>query len=124
MNVQNRVSKAVSQIPTEVVQAGISTQKQQNSMINVTLLYSTDTAYDEKFLQNYTKINVIPEIQRVPGVGQAQVFGAKDYSMRIWLQPDRLTANNISVQEVLAAIQDQNVEAAPGKIWRGQQCFI
>ena len=119
VNVQNRVSKAVSQIPTEVVQAGISTQKQQNSMINVTLLYSTDTAYDEKFLQNYAKINVIPEIQRVPGVGQAQVFGAKDYSMRIWLKPDRLTSNNISVQEVLTAIQDQNVEAAPGRFGEG-----
>ncbi len=119
VNVQNRVSKAVSQIPTEVVQAGISTQKQQNSMINVTLLYSTDTAYDEKFLQNYVKINVIPEIQRVPGVGQAQVFGAKDYSMRIWLKPDRLASNNISVQEVLSAIQDQNVEAAPGRFGEG-----
>jgi hydrophobic/amphiphilic exporter-1 (mainly G- bacteria), HAE1 family len=119
VNVQNRVSRAVSQIPAEVVQAGISTQKQQNSMINVTLLYSTDTAYDEKFLQNYAKINVIPEIQRVPGVGQAQVFGAKDYSMRIWLQPDRLASNNISVQEVLAAIHDQNVEAAPGRLGEG-----
>ncbi|MDP9042708.1 MAG: efflux RND transporter permease subunit, partial [Bacteroidota bacterium] len=90
-----------------------------NSMINVTLLYSTDSAYDEKFLQNYTKINVIPEIQRVPGVGSAQVFGAKDYSMRIWLQPDRLTANNISVQEVLNAIHDQNVESAPGRFGEG-----
>ncbi|HEY4936139.1 MAG TPA: efflux RND transporter permease subunit, partial [Puia sp.] len=100
VNVQNRVSRAVSQIPAEVVQAGISTQKQQNSMINVTLLYSTDSAYDEKFLQNYAKINVIPEIQRVPGVGQAQVFGAKDYSMRVWLQPDRLASTDISVQEV------------------------
>src|SRR5664279_5369834 len=119
VNVQNRVSRAVSQIPTEVVQAGISTQKQQNSMINVTLLYSTDTAYDEKFLQNYTKINVIPEIQRIPGVGQAQVFGAKDYSMRIWLLPDRLNANNISVQEVLNAIHDQNVESAPGRFGEG-----
>ncbi len=124
VNVQNRVSRAVSQIPAEVVQAGISTQKQQNSMINVTLLYSTDSAYDEKFLQNYAKINVIPEIQRVPGVGQAQVFGAKDYSMRIWLQPDRLAANNISVQEVLAAIQDQNVEVGAGKIRGRQQRFI
>jgi hydrophobic/amphiphilic exporter-1 (mainly G- bacteria), HAE1 family len=119
VNVQNRVARAVSQIPQEVVNAGISTQKQQNSMINVTLLYSTDSAYDEKFLQNYTKINVIPEIQRVPGVGSAQVFGAKDYSMRIWLQPDRLTANNISVQDVLDAIHDQNVEAAPGKFGEG-----
>jgi hydrophobic/amphiphilic exporter-1 (mainly G- bacteria), HAE1 family len=119
VNVQNRVATAVSQIPTEVVQAGISTQKQQNSMIMVTLMYSTDSAYDEKFLQNYAKINVIPEIQRVPGVGQAQVFGAKDYSMRIWLKPDRMASNNISAQEVLTAIQDQNVEAAPGRFGEG-----
>jgi len=119
VNVQNRVARAVSQIPTEVVQAGISTQKQQNSMINVTLLYSDNPAYDEKFIQNYTKINVIPEVQRVPGVGQAQLFLAKDYSMRVWLQPDRLMANNLSVQDVLNAIHDQNVEAAPGKFGEG-----
>lgn len=115
VNVQNRLSKAVSQIPAEVVQAGISTQKQQNSMIMVPLLYSSDSTFDETFLQNYAKINIIPEIQRVPGVGQAMVFGAKDYSMRIWLRPDRLTANNLSPQEVLNAIRDQNLEAAPGR---------
>src|SRR6188768_3441210 len=80
VNVQNRVSKATSQIPQEVVQSGISTQKQQNSMIMVPLLYSDDSGYNETFLQNYAKINIIPEIQRVPGVGQAMVFGAKDYS--------------------------------------------
>jgi len=115
VNVQNRVSKAVNQVPQEVVQAGIATQKQQNSMIMVPLIYSTDSTYDETFLQNYAKINIIPEIQRVPGVGQAMVFGAKDYAMRIWLQPDRLTANNLSVQEVLGAIREQNIEAAPGR---------
>ncbi|MGN6495542.1 MAG: efflux RND transporter permease subunit [Agriterribacter sp.] len=115
VNVQNRVSKATNQVPVEVVQAGISTQKQQNSMIMVPLIYSTDSTYDETFLQNYAKINIIPEIQRVSGVGQAQVFGAKDYSMRIWLKPERLTANNLSVQEVLAAIREQNIEAAPGR---------
>ncbi|MBL7758641.1 MAG: efflux RND transporter permease subunit, partial [Chitinophagaceae bacterium] len=115
VNVQNRVSKATSQVPQEVVQAGISTQKQQNSMIMVPLIYSKDSAYDETFLQNYAKINIIPEIQRVSGVGQAQVFGAKDYSMRIWLKPDRLTAYNLSVQDVLKSIQEQNIEAAPGR---------
>ncbi|MEO5562744.1 MAG: efflux RND transporter permease subunit [Chitinophagaceae bacterium] len=119
VNVQNRVSKAVSIVPTEVVQAGISTQKQQNSMIMVSLLYSDDSTYDETFLQNYAKINIIPELQRVPGVGQAMVFGAKDYSMRIWLKPDRLTANNLSVQEVLSAINEQNLEAAPGRFGQG-----
>jgi len=115
VNVQSRVSKALSQIPQEAVAAGISTQKQQNSMIFVPLIYSTDTTYDEAFLQNYIKINVIPELQRIPGVGQATVFGAKDYSMRIWLKPDRLTANNLSAQDVLDAIKEQNLEAAPGR---------
>lgn len=115
VNVQSRVSKATSIIPQEVVQAGISTQKQQNSMIFVPLIYSNDPAYDETFLQNYAKINIIPELQRVPGVGQAMVFGARDYSMRIWLNPDRLTANNLSTKEVLDAINDQNFEAAPGR---------
>ncbi|HEY4653267.1 MAG TPA: efflux RND transporter permease subunit [Cyclobacteriaceae bacterium] len=115
VNVQNRVAKAVSLLPQEAVQAGITTQKQQNSMIMVPLIYSTDSAFDETFLQNYAKINIIPELQRVPGVGQAMVFGSKDYSMRIWLNPDRLTANNLSPQEVLDAIKDQNLEAAPGR---------
>jgi HAE1 family hydrophobic/amphiphilic exporter-1 len=115
VNVQSRVSRAVSQIPQEVIQAGISTQKQQNSMIMVPLIYSTDSTYDETFLQNYAKINIIPELQRVPGVGQAMVFGAKDYSMRVWLKPDRLTANNLSAQDVLNAIREQNLEAAPGR---------
>jgi hydrophobic/amphiphilic exporter-1 (mainly G- bacteria), HAE1 family len=119
VNVQNRVSRAVNQIPQEVVQAGISTQKQQNSMINVSSLYSTDSAYDEKFLQNYAKINITPELQRIPGVGSAFVFGSKDYSMRIWLLPDRLTSNNISVQEVMTAIHDQNIESAPGRFGEG-----
>ncbi|MET6996270.1 efflux RND transporter permease subunit [Chitinophaga defluvii] len=115
VNVQNRVSKAVSLLPTEVVQAGISTQKQQNSMIMVVNLFSDVEAYDETFLQNYAKINIIPEMQRVNGVGQAMVFGAKDYSMRIWLKPERLAANKLSPQDVLTAIREQNVEAAPGR---------
>jgi hydrophobic/amphiphilic exporter-1 (mainly G- bacteria), HAE1 family len=115
VNVQSRVSKATSQIPQEAVQSGISTQKQQNSMIMVPLIYSNDSTYDETFLQNYAKINILPELQRVPGVGQATVFGAKDYSMRIWLKPDRLTANNLSPQDVLNSIHDQNLEAAPGR---------
>ena len=117
VNVQNRVSKAVSQVPQEVVQAGISTQKVQNSFIMFVAVSSEDSAkYDELFLENYIKISLIPQIQRVPGVAQAQVFGTKDYSMRIWLKPDRLTANNLSPQDVLNAIKDQNLEAAPGRL--------
>lgn len=119
VNVQSRVSRATSQVPAEVLQVGISTQKQQNSMIFVPLIYSNDTAYDETFLQNYVKINIIPELQRIPGVGQAFVFGAKDYSMRVWLKPDRLVANNLSPQDVTNAIKEQNLEAAPGRFGEG-----
>ncbi|HTI58126.1 efflux RND transporter permease subunit [Mucilaginibacter sp.] len=115
VNVQNRVSKAISQIPQEVVQSGVSTQKVQNSIIMFVALTSKDTSYNETFLQNYIKINLIPQLQRIPGVGQAQPFGAHDYSMRIWLKPDRLTAYNLSPQDVTAAIKDQSLEAAPGR---------
>src|SRR5258708_1068654 len=115
VNVQNRVSKATSQIPAEVIQAGISTQKQQNSIIMFIGLYSTDTSYDETFLQNYAKINLIPKLQRIPGVADATPFGTKDYSMRIWLKPDRLVAYNLSPIEVTSAIKDQSLEAAPGR---------
>jgi HAE1 family hydrophobic/amphiphilic exporter-1 len=116
VNVQNRVAKATSLIPQEVIQAGISTQKQQNSIIMFVAVYSEDSAtYDETFLQNYIKIHLIPQLQRIPGVGDAQVFGAKDYSMRIWLKPDRLASYNLSPMEVTAAIRDQSLEAAPGR---------
>ena len=115
VNVQNRVAKATSQIPQEVIQAGIATQKVQNSIIMFLGFYSTDSAYDETFLQNYEKINLIPKLQRIPGVGDAQPFGTKDYSMRIWLKPDRLAAYNLSPMEVTGAIKDQSLEVAPGR---------
>ena len=116
VNVQNRVAKATSQIPQEVIQAGISTQKQQNSIIMFIGVNSKDSAYDETFLQNYIKINLVPKLQRIPGVGDAQPFGTKDYSMRIWLKPDRLVAYNLSPIEVTDAIKDQSLEAAPGRL--------
>jgi HAE1 family hydrophobic/amphiphilic exporter-1 len=116
VNVQNRVSKAISQIPQEVVQAGVSTQKVQNSIIMFVALKSSDTSYNETFLQNYIKINLVPQLQRIPGVGQAQPFGTRDYSMRIWLKPDRLTSYNLSPQDVTNAIKDQSLEAAPGRL--------
>jgi HAE1 family hydrophobic/amphiphilic exporter-1 len=120
VNVQNRVSRANSQLPPEVIQAGVSTQKIQTSFLMFVGLYSEDsTKYDELFLENYLRINVIPQLQRIPGVAQAQVFSSKDYSMRIWLKPDRLIANNLSPQDVLNAIKDQNLEAAPGRLGQG-----
>ena len=117
VNVQNRVSIANSQLPPEVIQAGVSTQKVQNSFLMFTGLYSEDSAkYDELFLENYLRINVIPQLQRISGVAQAVLFSSKNYSMRIWLKPDRLTANNLSPQDVINAIKDQNIEAAPGRL--------
>src|SRR3984885_6874578 len=84
-------------------------------------IYSEDSTYDETFLQNYVKINLIPKLQRIPGVGDAQPFGTKDYSMRIWLKPDRLVAYNLSPIEVTAAIKDQSLEAAPGRFGQGSK---
>ena len=117
VNVQNRVSQATSQLPAEVVQAGITTAKQQNSLIMVVDMYAEDDkTYDQTFLANYAQINIIPEIKRIPGVGQALIFGGnKDYSMRVWLNPSQMAAYNLTPKEVMAAIQDKNLEAAPGK---------
>lgn len=116
INVQNRVAQATNQLPAEVVQAGVVTAKQQNSFIMAINLYSEDEkSYDQTFISNYASINIVPEIKRIPGVGQAFVFGDKNYSMRVWLNPAQLAAYNMTPQEVMAAIQDQNMEAAPGR---------
>ncbi|WP_367773888.1 efflux RND transporter permease subunit [Flavobacterium sp. WC2421] len=117
VNVQNRVSQATSQLPPEVVQAGISTTKKQNSLLMVVDLYTENEAqYDQTFLANYSQINIIPDLKRIPGVGQAVIFGgSKDYSMRVWLSPSKMASYNLTPQEVMGAIQDKNLEAAPGR---------
>lgn len=117
VNVQNRVSQATSQLPAEVVQAGVTTAKQQNSLIMVVDLYTdNEAAYDQTFMANYAAINLIPEIKRIQGVGQALIFGGnKDYSMRVWLNPAQMSAYNLTPKEVIATIKDKNLEAAPGR---------
>lgn len=115
INVQNRVAQVTNQLPAEVVQAGITTVKRQNSMIAMVTLTSKDGTMDDLFLENYSKINVVPELKRVKGVGDAMVYGNKDYSMRIWLDPIKLTAYNLTPSDVSLAIQSQNLEAAPGR---------
>lgn len=117
VNVQNRVAQATNQLPAEVVQAGITTAKQQNSLLMVVDMYAdNEKVYDQTFLANYAQINIIPEIKRIQGVGQAIIFGGnKDYSMRVWLNPTQMAAYHITPQEVMASIQDKNLEAAPGK---------
>jgi len=118
VNVQNRVTQATSQLPAEVVQQGITTTKQQNSFIEAIGIYTEDPKkYDQTFVANYAQINIIPEIKRIPGVGSASIFGGtKDYSMRVWLNPSQMSAYKITPAEVMAAIQDKNLEAAPGKL--------
>ncbi|TSD64061.1 efflux RND transporter permease subunit [Inquilinus sp. KBS0705] len=115
VNVQNRVSRATSLLPLVVTQSGVSVSKSQSSQLIIFSLYSEDKTYDETFLQNYTKINLVPAIQRVTGVGNAMVFGSKDYSMRIWLKPDVMSRYGLIPDDVTEALNEQNIEAAPGK---------
>jgi HAE1 family hydrophobic/amphiphilic exporter-1 len=116
VNVQNRVARATSKLPSSVVQTGVTTIKSQNSALMFFALYSNNKDYDEIFIQNYAKINLVPKLQRVKGVGQVNVIGAKDYSMRIWIDPEKMALYNIAPKDVQVALQEQNVEAAPGKI--------
>ena len=123
VNVQNRVSMAQGLLPAEVTQIGVTTQKRQNSMLLVFSVYAEDDRYDSEFLENYAKINLIPEVQRVPGVGDANVLGT-DYSMRIWLKPDVMAQYKLSPSDVTVALSEQNVEAAPGSFGeQGNQSF-
>jgi HAE1 family hydrophobic/amphiphilic exporter-1 len=115
VNVQNRVARATSKLPTAVVQTGVTTVKSQTSALMFFALYSKNKAYDEVYIQNYAKINLVPKLQRVKGVGQVNVFGAKDYSMRIWINPEKMATYGIAPKDIQAALQEQNVEAAPGK---------
>lgn len=115
VNVQNRVARATSKLPQAVVQTGVTTVKSQTGALMFLSLYSENPEFDGTFVQNYAKINLVPLLQRVKGVGQVNVFGAKDYSMRIWIDPEKMAAYGISPRDIQTALQEQNVEAAPGK---------
>lgn len=117
VNVQNRVQQATPILPQEVVRMGLTTSKQQNSMVLIFNIYTEDNKqYDETFLQNYANINLIPQVKRVKGVGQAMVFGIKDYSMRIWLNPQKMSSYGLEPADVSSAIADHSLESAPGKL--------
>lgn len=123
VDVQNRVAKAQSMLPAEVTKVGVITKKRQTSMLLVFSLYSPDGSYETEFIENYMKINVIPQIQRVSGVGDAMVMGA-DYSMRIWLKPDVMAQYQLMPTDITAALSEQNIEAAPGQFGeRGDQSY-
>lgn len=115
VNVQNRVAKAMGQLPAEVTKVGVSTNKRQNGMLQVFTLHSPDDSFDENFLSNYININLKPAILRISGVGDVQVLGGV-YSMRIWLKPDVMAQYKLIPSDVFAALASQNIEAATGTI--------
>lgn len=123
VDVQNRVAKAASFLPSEVNQVGVITQKRQSSMLVVFNLYSPDDKYSREFIENYMAINVVPVIKRISGVGEAMVMGS-DYSMRIWLKPEVMAQYNLMPADISAALAEQNIEAAPGQFGeQGKQSF-
>lgn len=115
VNVQNRVTKAQGFLPSEVTKAGVTTSKKQTSILLAFTVYSEDDKYDQEFLFNYLKINVLPQIKRIGGVGDAQLLGA-EYSMRIWLKPDVMAQYGLMPKDVISALSEQNIEAAPGQL--------
>lgn len=114
INVQNRVSMAQGLLPAEVTKIGVTTQKRQTSMLAVFSVYDETDKYSTEFIENYVKINLVPQVQRVQGVGDAMVFG-QDYSMRIWMKPDIMAQYSLIPQDIVQALAEQNIEAAPGQ---------
>src|SRR5438309_10088368 len=116
VNVQNRASLAVPQLPAEVSRSGLTIRKKSAALLQVITLYSPNNTYDSVYLSNYATINIIDPLARIKGVGQATLFGPLDYSLRIWLDPDRLTQLGLTPNDVIAAVQSQNIQAALGRV--------
>src|SRR5215813_5000097 len=116
VNVQNSASLAIPLLPQEVQRSGLSIRKKSAALLQVINVYSPNNTYDAVYLSNYATINVVDPIARIKGVGQVQLFGPLDYSLRIWLDPDRLTELNLTPNDVIAAVQGQNVQAALGRV--------
>ncbi len=116
VNTQTRVQQATPQLPEEVQRQGVKVEKKSSALLQIVALYSPDKTYDSLFLNNYATINIRDELARIPGIGDAQVWGALDYSMRVWLATDRLTNLGLSPNDVISAIRAQNVQAAAGRI--------
>lgn len=116
VNVQNRVLTVIDELPEEVIKAGVVTEKEVNAMLMYLNVVSDDPSHDELFLYNYTDINVLAELKRIEGVGFATIMGSREYAMRIWLKPDRMTVYDVSTDDVISALKRSNVEAAPGSL--------
>ncbi len=123
IDVQNRVAKAQGFLPSEVTKVGVITQKRMTSMLMAVALYDENGNYDTEFVENYMSINIVPEIKRISGIGDAMVLGA-DYSMRIWLKPDVMAQYGLIPTDIASVLAEQNLEAAPGQFGeRGDQSF-
>ena len=116
INVQNRVTAVMGELPEEVIRSGVKIAKEENAMLMYLSIHSSNPEHDEKFLYNFADINVLAELKRITGVGYADILGAKEYAMRVWLDPDRMASYGVSADEVIEALRAANVEAAPGKI--------
>lgn len=116
VNVQNRVAAVMGELPEEVIRNGVKIAKEENAMLMYLNIYSDDPALQEKFLYNFSDINVLAELKRVQGVGFADILGAKEYAMRIWLKPDKMLTYKVSTHDINDALDNQNIEAAPGKL--------
>lgn len=116
VNVKTRVDQVMNNLPPLVQREGVIISPIQPSMLMYVNLYSTDQNADEKFLYNYANIHILPELQRISGMGRAQILGSRQYAMRVWLKPDRMRAYNISTEEVMEAINEQSVIGRPGRL--------
>ncbi|WP_264563979.1 efflux RND transporter permease subunit [Flavobacterium sp. N3904] len=115
LNVQNRVASVVNKLPPIVVREGVKITREESNMLLYVNLHSSDPKADQKFLYNFADINILSELKRVDGVGDADILGNREYAMRIWLKPDRMLAYKISADEVMEALSQQSLEASPGK---------
>jgi HAE1 family hydrophobic/amphiphilic exporter-1 len=116
VSVQNRAALATAKLPQDVRTTGLTIQKVSTDLLQVFMFHSTDDSHDQLFLSNFVTLNVLGELKRVPGVGDASIFGARDYSMRIWLDPQKLVNFNMTPNDVISAVESQNVQAATGRI--------
>ena len=115
VNIQNRVAAVINKLPPMVVREGVKITREESNMLMYLNIYSKDTSLDANFLYNFADINLLSELKRIDGVGFADILGDREYAMRLWLRPDRMLAYSISTEEILKAIDEQNLEAAPGK---------
>ncbi|SKC10036.1 hydrophobe/amphiphile efflux-1 (HAE1) family protein [Soonwooa buanensis] len=115
VNVQNHISSAINKLPPLVVREGVKITREEPNMLMYINLYSDDPKSNQKFLFNYADINILSELKRIKGVGDVDILGTREYAMRVWLKPDRMTAYNISADEVMQALDEQSIEASPGK---------